>query len=403
MHWKRWLVILLILAGVGAALFYGYRPQPLAVETEKVRLGPLRITVDEEGKTRITDTYVVSAPVAGYARRIRLKVGDPVEQGQTIVMIDAPRATALDPRSRAEAQARVAVAEAALDAARQRIGAAEADTSWWKSELARVEKLVRSGDIPRDRLDRTQSEERRASATLREATEQVRVAQSEVLAARAALEFERHPVTDGVAASQSVPVHADVGGRVLRVLHESEGVVQPGEPLVEIANARSLEVVVELLSADAVKVAPGTRVIFTRWGGDKPLQGRVRKIEPVGFTKISALGVEEQRVYVIADITSPREDWHRLGAGYRVEAAFVVWESDNVLLVPSSALFRYGEGWAVFVVEEGFARRRPVQAGHRSGLQAEVLSGLIEGTLVITHPDTEIEDGTLVKTKSFSK
>jgi HlyD family secretion protein len=397
MHWKRWLVILLIVAAVAAALIYGYRPQPLAVETEKIRRGPLRLTIDEEGKTRITDTYVVSAPVAGYVARIRLKAGDPVEQGQLITHIDAPRSTALDPRARAQSQARVGVAEAAVDAARQRVRAAEADATWWKSELARVEQLVKTGDVPRDRLERTQAEDRRAGASLREANEQVRVAESELRAARAALDYETTPSADGAGAPSSVGVPANLAGRVLRVLHESEGAIQAGEPLIEIANARSIEVVVELLSADAVRVAPGTRVILTRWGGNTPLEARVRKIEPVGFTKISALGVEEQRVYVIADITSPREQWERLGAGYRVEAAFVVWESDSVLLVPASALFRYGEGWAVFLAENGFARRRQVEVGHRSGLLAEVLSGILEGATVITHPDTSIEDGTQVK------
>lgn len=398
MHWKRWLGILAVAAAVAAAVVYGFRPQPVLVEAEKLARGPLRVTVEEEGKTRITDTFVISAPVAGYAHRITLKAGDAVAPGQAITRIDPQRSTALDPRTRAESKARVGVASAAVEAARERVGAAEADATYWTAELARVEKLVSSGDVPRDRLDRSRAEQRRAQAALREAREQVRVAESELRAAQTTLDYASPTQADG-APAEAVEVRANVGGRVLNVMRQSEGVVQAGDGLIELANARSLEVVVELLSADAVKVAPGTRVIFTRWGGEKPLEGRVRKIEPVGFTKVSALGVEEQRVYVVADIVSPRQEWERLGAGYRVEAAFVLWENDSVVLVPSSALFRHGDGWAVFAVENGTARRKQVEVGRRSGLVAEVVAGVAEGAMVITHPDTAVEDGKMVQVR----
>jgi HlyD family secretion protein len=178
----------------------------------------------------------------------------------------------------------------------------------------------------------------------------------------------------------------------MKLVQESEGVVQPGAAIIEIGNTRSLEVEVEVLSADAVKIAPGMRVLFERWGGDQPLEGRVRRVEPVAFTKISALGVEEQRVLAIVDITSPAEVWQRLGTGYRVEAVFILWESGQVLQVPASALFRYGQGWAVFVVDQGIARRRAVEIGRRNGPSAEVVSGLSEGDRVITHPDETVED-----------
>jgi HlyD family secretion protein len=274
------------------------------------------------------------------------------------------------------------------------------DAAYWKQELERVSRLRASGDVAAERYDKTAFEARRSEAALRAAERaaaavrvEVETARAEVQAAKAAL------IGPSVAADGGdvVPVRSPVSGRVLRVVRESEGVVNPGEPLLEIANARALEVEVEVLSADAVKMAPGTRVIFTRWGGEQPLEGRVRLVEPTGFTKISALGVEEQRVRVIADFTSPEDRWNRLGDGYRVEAAFVLWEDDSVLQVPASALFRQGDGWAVFVVEKGTARRRAVAIGHRTGLAVHVLSGLQEGARVITHPDDAIEDGKAVK------
>jgi HlyD family secretion protein len=187
---------------------------------------------------------------------------------------------------------------------------------------------------------------------------------------------------------------------VLKRFRESEGVVNAGDSLLEIGSPRTLEVEVEVLSFDAVRISPGTRVFFERWGGEKPLEGRVRTIEPFGFTKVSALGVEEQRVLVIADFTDPRELWERLGDGYRVEAVFVLWENEDVLQVPASTLFRYADGWAVFVIEEGRARRRVVEVGHRSGLTAEIVSGLTASERVIPHPGNEIEDGTELTVRS---
>jgi len=398
-RWKRWLVIFVVLASVVGLIGYGFRPQPALVETAEVRRGPLRVAVEEEGRTRVTDRFVVSAPVPGFARRIQLKVGDPVRPGQVLARLEPLRATVLDSRSRAEAEARVSAAEAALNGARERARAAESDAAYWEQEHARVTRLVQSGDMASERLDRAVLERRRADATLRSARHAVEQAASELAAAKAALEYSAAaPRADGPGSSHElVAVASPVAGRVLKVVRESEGVAQAGEPLVELGNARSLEVEVEVLSADAVKISPGTRVLFERWGGEQPLEGRVRTIEPVAFTKTSALGVEEQRVLVIVDLTSPGEQWRRLGHGYRVEASFILWESASVLQVPASALFRYSDGWAVFVIEGGFARRRPVQVGRRNGLAAEILSGLIEGEKVITHPDASIEDGRAVK------
>ena len=394
MGWKRWLGTGLLLAAVVLLIAYGYRPRPALVEIAEVTRGQLRVTVEEEGKTRVTDRFVVSAPVAGFARRVALDVGDPVTSGQVLLRLEPLRSRVLDPRSRAEAEARVAAAEAALDGARERVSAAAADAGYWEGELARVHKLHASGDVPKDRYDRALAESRRAEALRRSAEHAVEVAASELEAARAVLAHSAASQTNHPA--ETVIIRAPVGGRVLKVVHESEGVVGPGDPLVEIANARSLEVEVELLSADAVRIAPGIRVLFERWGGDVPLEGRVRRVEPVAFTKISALGVEEQRVLVIADITSPRQLWERLGDGYRLEASFILWEGRDILQAPSSALFRYQQGWAVFKVEDGLARHRLVEVGHRNGLIAELLSGLAEGDRLIAHPDDSIEDGTAV-------
>jgi HlyD family secretion protein len=394
-RWKRWLVIGLVVAAVTLLVVYGYRPQPTLVDIAEVKRGPMRVTVEEEGKTRVRDRYVVSAPVAGIAPRLDLDIGDRVQESQVLLDLEPLRPVVLDSRSRAEAEARVAAAKAALDAAQERAKAAAADAGYWEGQVARMKELYKTDDVSRETYDRTVTQARQAAATQRSAEHNVEAARSELEAARAALQYTASSQADD--ASEKVAVHAPVGGRVLKVVHKSEGVVTAGEPLLEIANAHSLEVMVELLSADAVRVGPGTRVVFERWGGDVPLEGRVRLVEPVAFTKISALGVEEQRVRVIVDFTSPQKLWQRLGDGYRVEASFILWEGQDVLQVPSSALFRYKDGWAVFAVQEGTARRQIVEIGHRSGLVAEVISGLSEGQKVITHPDNSIEDGAQVK------
>jgi HlyD family secretion protein len=396
--WKRWLLIAAVAAGVVALIVYGFRPQPLLVEAAVVTRGPMQVTIEEEGKTRLTDRYVVSAPVAGVVRRVEFKVGDTVRAGQPVFRLEPLRAPALDPRSLAEAEARVTVAETALRAAEQRVETAIVDARYWETELARVRQLQKTGDLPRERVDRTAADHDRAQAALRTARQAVDVARSEVAAARATIGHSAASSANG-AREEVVVVTSPVSGRVMKVVQESEAVIQPGAPIVELGNTRSLEVEVEALSADAVKIAQGMRVILERWGGDQPLEARVRRVEPVAFTKVSALGVEEQRVLVIAGITSPAEVWQRLGAGYRVEANFVLWEADKVLQTPTSALFRYEQGWAAFVIDNGVARRRMVEVGRRNGPTAEVVKGLSEGDRVIVHPDNTVEDGKLVQVR----
>jgi HlyD family secretion protein len=396
-----------------AAMVWGFRPQPPLVDTDEAKRAPLRVTVEEEGKTRARDRFVVSAPVGGFVRRLHWDSGDVVQSGDVVARIEPPRSESLDPRSLELSEARIRVAEAALTAAEQRVRtaeqqarAAQVDAAYWKQELARMKRLRDTGDIPLDRYEKVAFESRRSEAVLQTAEQaaagarvDVETARAEVHAARAAL-VSSAVVTNGGNPASVFTVQAPVSGRVLRVVRKSEGVVSPGEPLIEIANANALEVEVELLSADAARIGPGTRVVFTRWGGEQPLDGRVRVVEPTGFTKISALGVEEQRVRVIVDITSPQEQWKRLGDGYRVEASFVLWESDSALQVPASAVFRFGEGWAVFAIEDGVARRRAVQVGRRTGLAVQILDGLKDGDRVITHPDDAVQDGKAVQTKS---
>jgi HlyD family secretion protein len=395
MKWWRKIGLVAVAAAVVAAVVYGFMPRPVPVETAKASRGPLRVTVEEEGKTRVKDRFVISAPVAGFARRIGLEAGDPVAKGDTVAELEPARPSVLDPRTRAEAAARLRAAEASLKAARQRAAAARADAEYAASELSRVRGLQQKGFASLDDLERAEASARRTGADLRSAEFGVKVAAFQAEEARMALDYSMAEEEKGP--GRRVLIRTPVDGRVLRVFHKSEGVVAAGTELLEVGDPAALEVEVDLLSEDSVRVAPGTRVLLERWGGQPALEARVRVVEPAGFTKVSALGVEEQRVHVISEIVSPQSTWQRLGDGYRVEASFVLWEGAGVLQVPSSALFRHGEGWAVFVVEAGRARRRAVETGHRSGLSTEITSGLKEGETVITHPDRSVEDGTRVR------
>ena len=390
MPWDRHLGLVLLAAVLVAAIGYGFWPRPVAVDVVSVTRAPLQVTVEEEGKTRVVDRFIISAPVPGYMRRIELKVGDSVTREQVLVKIEPLRSVILDPRSRAEAQARVAAAQAALQAAQEDVEAAQAEADYAAAQLQRYRLLVPKGYVSLEALQQAEAAARRTRARRISAEFAVQVAQHELEAARTAL---RYSVAQGEKKTmETALVQAPVDGRVLKVTRESEGVVQAGEALLEVGDPSSLEVVIDVLSADAVRIAPGTRVLFERWGGGAPLEGSVRRVEPTGFTKISALGVEEQRVLVLADFASPLEQWKRLGDGYRVEARFILWEGQDVLQVPASALFRHREDWAVFVAENGRARLQPIEVGHRSGLAAEVVSPLREGDLVIVHPDDSIAD-----------
>lgn len=393
---RRAITLAAAIVAVLAALFWGFRPTPRLVDTEPVTRGPLALTVEAEGRTRVIDRYRISAPIAGVMRRLRLEVGDSVKAGDVVAVLDALAVPALDKRSREQARARVAAAEAELAASREAVKAAEAADVYARGELSRLERLAGQGMVSRTELDKARSEARRSAADLASAQFGVKTAEHRLESARTELAFAGEQDADA-GVSGVLELRTPVAGRVLQRELESAHVVRPGDPIIEIGDPGRLEVEVDVLSADAVRLAPGMRVQIEQWGGAEPLEASVERIEPAAFTKISALGVEEQRVWVIVEILSPRALWARLGDAYRVDARFVLWEADGVLRVPTSSLFRQGGGWAVFRAEDGRSRLKSVRVGHRGALQSEVLAGLSEGDRVIVHPDREIRDGTRIQ------
>lgn len=391
---NRTTTIILFVAALLALLVWGFWPAPLLVESGMAKRAPLRVTVEEEGQTRVKDRYVISAPVAGYLQRIVLEVGDAVTQGQPLARMEPLRPEVLDPRSRARAEAQVAAAQASIKRAEQQESAARAAATYARNDYARKQQLEEKNLVSREVVEQAATHSREAAAELRSAGFAVEVARHELEAAKTALQFSI--TNNGEAAPETVSIKAPINSRVLQIHHKSEGVLVTGEPLLEIGDPAALEIAVDVLSADAVRIRPGTRVQLLRWGGPQALDAVVRTVEPTGFTHISALGVEEQRVWVIADLVSPRKHWEQLGDGYRVEAHFILWEADDVLQIPTSALFRQDDSWAVFVIDAGKARLTTVSTGHDNGLITEVLDGLAEGTQVILHPDDRIEDGVRV-------
>lgn len=392
MNWKRMAAIAAVVFVVSALILLGFREDPVAVSLAQVKRDALRVTVEEEGRTRVRERYVISSPVPAYAPRVALHAGDQVEQDQVLIELRPAPSAALDARARAEAEANVDRARAALDAEESRLEASHARLQLAQQEMDRIEPLYESGTVSRRELDRAAAELREAQASLTSTRYAVEVARQELRAARAVLEYNT-----GSETPEAIPLTSPITGEVFKVHHESQGTVQAGEPILTVGDPGSLEVEVDVLSADAVRIRPGMPVEFHRWGGDQPLEGTVRVVEPAGFTKISALGVEEQRVLVIADITSPFETWRSLGDAYRVEAVFILWQGKDVLQVPSSALFRDAAGrWAVFVVRDGRATARPIQVGHRGTLAVQVVDGVAPGERVVIHPDDSLEDGARV-------
>lgn len=388
-------------AAVVLVLWWLWRPQRVEVDVAEVRRGPLEVTVDEEGETRVRERYVVAAPTAGRLLRITLEEGDPVAAGAVVARIEpAP----LGPRDLAAAQAQLEAAQASQSAAVARVERAEAALAQARRDAARVERLHHAGTLSDDAREQARLAETSAAREHEEARYAADAALHEVEAAQAALIAARGggaPSGDGDGADAApcagetpcIAVRSPVAGEVLRVPEQSERIVAPGTPLLELGDPHALEIVSDLLSRDAVRVAAGDRVRIEDWGGPGALEARVRLVEPSGFTKISALGVEEQRVNVISDLVQPEP---RLGDGYRVEARIVVWEAADVLQIPASALFRAGDEWAVFTVERGRARRRIVDAGEQGAFQAEIRKGLAEGETVILHPSDRLRDGTRI-------
>jgi HlyD family secretion protein len=378
---------------LAALLTYAFWPKPLDVETRPVTKGPLVVTVDGDGRTRIKDRFVVSAPVAGQIDRIGLRPGDRIKLGAPITLVTPIEPPLLDARSKAQADAQLRLAKAAEAQAAARVRTAQASSDHAKAELARMEALEKAGGIPRAVLEDSELQARTAAAELDSARFGVGVARSQVELAAAAVSRVAGKGGD----TSAVEVKSPVDGAVLRVYTESAGVVAAGAPLVEIGDPAGLEVVMDLLSADAVAVKAGAETWIEHWGGEARLDARVRLVEPSGFTKVSALGVEEQRVNVVADFSGDPATRASLGDGYRVHARVVVWQKPDAIRVPLAALFRDGERWAVFALAGDRAHKRAIELGRRGDREAEVTSGLAEGDVVIVHPGDRLTDGARVK------
>ena len=373
-------------AVVAVILAVALWPSATDVDVAGVVRGPMQVTIDEEGETRVRERFVVSSPVMGRVERIELEPGDRVVRGKTVVArLTAAAAPLIDPRTQSELNAAVAAAGAAVGQAQAERARAATALTRARSSLRRLETLATAGAISGDELEAAQT-------TLKSGEEAVRAAEFTVARAEHELQLARARLSPSSPGGRTVAVVAPVDGVVLKRLRESASVVPVGEPLLEIGDPGSLEIVSDLLSTDAVRVSRGDAVLVEQWGGSEPLNGRVRRVEPSGFMKVSALGVEEQRVNVIVDFADEAEGG-RLGDGYRVEVRIVIWRDDSALKVPVGSLFRRGDDWAVFVVDRGRVRRQLVTLGERNDREAQVLKGLAEGQTVVLHPpDTLAEE-----------
>lgn len=379
-------------------LILAFRPQQIAVDIAEVVQGPMQVTVRDEGRTRVRNEYVVSAPVGGRLLRIDYKPGAMLQAGDILARIVPGAPAFLDARAQAEARADVQSAAAALAAAQSELDRAEAQERFARTELERVTELHARELISVDTYDRARLELRIAESAAAQARENVRMREAGLDAARIRLTQPGATAADGTITGSTVDVVAPVSGRVLRVAQESESVIAAGAEVVSLGDPNDLEVVVEMLSTDAVQVRPGADVIIENWGReDEPLHGRVRLVEPYGFLKISALGVEEQRVNVIVDFTGPPSEWASLGHGYRVEAAIVTWAADDVVQASVASLFRSRGEWAVFRFENGRAALTTVEVGRNNGRNAQILSGLGAGDSVILYPGESISDGVRIR------
>ena len=381
---KQTKIISVLAIVITAALALAFRPKPLPVQVAPAVMGPLQQTVDEEGKTRMHDHFVLAASVAGKLRRIELHAGDSVRAGDVIAWVDP---TPIEPRQTAVLQARLDAARAAQTQADADAGRAQAENDQAAIDLERTRKLFDQGVASKEAFDRATSSASAAAKQLASARAREEAAAYQVKEAKAAL------LSQNADASLPVAIKTPVTGRILRLLEQSERVVSAGTPLVEIGYTPRLEVVADFLTRDAVKINPGMEAIIDDWGGDKPLRARVRVVEPGAFTKVSALGVEEQRVNVVLDFIDSSD---KLADAYRVEVHVVTWQAPAVLKVPSGSLFRSGQEWAVFKVGNGRAQQTSLQVGHRGAFETEVLGGLKTGDILIVHPSNEIKDGVRV-------
>ena len=387
---KRLIAGVIVVLGIVAAAMW---PESIEVNATKVERGPLQVTLDEDGETRVRERFVVSAPVAGRLQRIELEPGDRVVRGKTVVArLSTADAPLLDPRTRVELQAAVEAARAAVGQIQSERDRSTAELTRARTTLERQRQLMKAGAIASDTLDAAETAVATAEEASKAAVFAVSRSEHELQLARARLQAP-------APAGRSVEVVAPVNGVILKRLRESESVVPVGEPLIEIGDPARIEIVADFLSTDAVRVQQGALVLIDGWGGSDPLQGRVRRVEPAGFMKVSALGVEEQRVNVLIDFDDPAAAG-RLGDGYRVEVRVVMWSEPDVVKVPVGGLFRRGDAWAAFVIDGDLVRLQPVQLGQRNDVEGQVLGGLMPGQTVVLHPPDTLADGARVNVRA---
>ncbi len=383
------LIGLVVISGLAVAFW----PRSLPVDMDTVTKKRMTLTVGDEGETQVVDVFVVSAPTAGRLRRIEAEPGDPVIAGETIVAeLEPTESQLLDPRTEAEAEAQLNAALSSATLAEAELEKAEAELKFAQSELDRSRELAVKGTLSERDLDAAERsfETRAADLGVAQANMQVRRYELQRLQSRLMSPEEMSQQRETCVC---LTLHSPIDGKILRVLRESEGFVSAGEALIEVGNPERLEIQVDLLSTDAVKVSVGSAAIVENWGGASPLMARVRRVEPFGFTKTSALGIEEQRVKVILDLTSPRESWQALGHGYQVDVRIVLWEEDDIMTLPLTALFRDEGDWTVFVVEEGRALKRRVEVGINNDESAQILSGIEPGEAFVVYPGIGLADG----------
>ncbi|MBC8067564.1 MAG: HlyD family efflux transporter periplasmic adaptor subunit [Deltaproteobacteria bacterium] len=389
MKWIKLTLALVVLAAVISAVVVALLPKPIPVEIATVEQGPLRVTIDEDGRTRVQDRYVITSPLTGNLGRIELEPGAEVDDAKVIARIEPIPPPLLDARAKSELEARVHVSEASLRQSSSAIARAETRLTYTKRQVERLRGL--GNNVAAEELDTAALEAATASKERDSAKFAARVAQHELEMSKAAL------VRSTLDSTEQFEIRSPVVGSVLKIIRESEGVVVAGEPLMEVADPRALEIVVDVLTSDAVEIAPGDPVVIERWGGEGTLDAHVRLVEPSAFTKVSSLGVEEQRVNVIVALDDPYKRWRALGDGYAVEAAIVVWQDDAAVQVPTSALVRTVEGWSVFVLEGEQAHLRTVSIGRRGLRAVQITEGLVPGETVIVHPTDRVKHGVAVE------
>ncbi|HXN06962.1 MAG TPA: HlyD family efflux transporter periplasmic adaptor subunit [Nitrospiria bacterium] len=390
-----------ILAGLAIIfiLVLIFWPKPVEVEVSTASLGSFQQTVREDGKTRTRNRYVVSAPLSGTLQRIALKAGDSVEKDQIVAVLIPSVPPLIDVRTGKELRERVGSAESSKKRAETSVERAKVSLDHARSEYERIRELANNNFVSKQDLEIADLAVKLGTKELEAAIFQSHGAEHDLEGARAALaRYQREAVT-GKSSGENWEIRSPVSGKVLRVFQENEGVVNSGAPILEMGNPEDLEIVVDVLTSDAVLIQPGAEVSIQRWGGNEPLKGRVRLIEPSGFTKVSALGIEEQRVNVIIDIISPVEKWRSLEDGFQLDAEIITFRSNNAVTLPASSLFKEADQWSVYLFSNGRIKKRSVVISHRSGLEAMVEKGIEPGEKVVIYPGDAVKDGIRVKLK----